>query len=72
MGIQTGSETFLAKTLVQNKPPSFRIDGMTVTKDVLDCFDIDEIDLAALFFQPGYLTISSVVDEIGEHLYVLG
>ena len=69
---ETGTPSFLVRTLARRGVGSVDLDGMRGTQDLLSVFDVDEIEPAALLFQTGYLTIRDEEDFDGEPLYRLG
>ena len=69
---ETGSPTFLIDTLLQRGVPSIDLDGMTTTEALLSSFDINKMDIEALLFQTGYLTILSEENRGGRIRYRLG
>ena len=54
---QTGTPSFLIKTLLAHDIPIADVDGRVVNEDRLSAFDVDRIAPEALLFQTGYLTI---------------
>ena len=56
--IETGTPTFLVKTLFKRKVSSLDLEHMTGSEELLAKFDVDEIGTEALLFQTGYLTIT--------------
>ena len=60
----TGTPTFLMKLLKQKTFYLPNIENSSLTKKQMGEFDIDQIDLSALLFQTGYLSIKSV-QEVG-------
>ena len=69
---ETGTPTFLIKTLVERGTVSPSLDGMLGTSALLSKFDVDAMATEALLFQTGYLTIAGVEDLGGRPLYRLG
>ena len=69
---ETGTPAFLVKTLMNRQLPSFKLDGMLASEDLLASFDIEEITPEALLFQTGYLTIVNKEQQMGETYYRLG
>lgn len=53
----TGTPTFLLKLLRAREFSSIDLDGLTIKRDLLDKYEIDDIDIPVLLFQTGYLTI---------------
>ena len=69
---ETGTPTFLIKTLVERGTVSPSLDGMLGSNALLSKFDVDAIATEALLFQTGYLTVAGVEDLGGRPLYRLG
>ena len=69
---ETGTPTFLIKTLVERGTVSPSLDGMLGTSALLSKFDVDAMATEALLFQTGYLTVVGVEDLGGRPLYRLG
>ncbi len=69
---ETGTPTFLIKTLFKRHISSLKLDEMMGSNDLLSTFDVDEIATEALLFQTGYLTITSEENLGGKSLYWLG
>ena len=69
---ETGTPTFLIKTLVERGTVSPSLDGMLGTSALLSKFDVDAMATEALLFQTGYLTVAGVEDLGGRPLYRLG
>lgn len=68
----TGTPTFLIKLIEQNNYFLPNLTNVTVGKELLDSFDIDNIDLEVIFYQAGYLTITSQeIDEDEDIIYQL-
>ena len=59
---ETGTPSFLVKTLAKRGVGSVDLDGMSGTETLLSAFDVDVIEPEALLFQTGYLTITHVED----------
>jgi hypothetical protein len=68
----SGTPTFLIKLISEQQLPVAEFENMVVSDFVLESFDIDRIELTALLYQTGYLTIKHryVVD--GSARYELG
>lgn len=56
----TGTPTFLVKFIKEYKVDVRRIDNHNANKLIFDSFDIERINVFALLFQTGYLTIKEV------------
>ena len=69
---ETGTPTFLVKTLARRGVPSPRLDGMLATEELLSTFDVGDIATEALLFQTGYLTLLGREDRGGKRFYRLG
>ena len=69
---ETGTPTFLVKTLVGREVPSPALDGMLATDKLLGTFDVGRIATEALLFQTGYLTIRNRENRGGKQFYRLG
>ena len=54
----TGAPTYLYRLLEANDYPVMKLDGEQIEKSELTQFDVQDIDLRALMFQSGYLTIA--------------
>lgn len=53
----TGTPTFLIKLIEQNNYFLPNLANLTIGDEILDSFDIDNIDLEVILYQAGYLTI---------------
>ncbi len=69
---ETGTPSFLVKTLTSRGLGSIDLDGMRGTSALLSAFDVDDIEPEALLFQTGYLTIRDEADMGGSPLYLMG
>ena len=69
---ETGSPTFLVKTLVERKVAAPSLEDGVAGEDLLSAFDVDDVATEALLFQTGYLTIVGEEDAGGEPMYRLG
>ena len=69
---ETGSPSFLVRTLVDRRVTSLALEKMVGTEDLLSRFDVDEIATEALLFQTGYLTILEQKNLGGKSFYRLG
>ncbi len=54
---RSGTPTYLYRLIRERNYPLMEFDGGTVTKEQLVQFDVGDIDLRALMFQSGYLTV---------------
>ena len=62
---ETGTPSFLTKLLTERCVPAISLDGLRVSKALLNTFDVGRIAPEALLFQTGYLTIGE--REFGEN-----
>ncbi len=69
---ETGTPTFLVRTLLSRGIGSISLDGMVSSGELLSSFDIQDIAPEALLFQTGYLTITEETNLSGKTLYRLG
>ena len=69
---QTGTPSFLIKTLVGRGVPTPSLDGMVTTDELLSTFDVGDIATEALLFQTGYLTIVGEEWDDEDQYYRLG
>jgi hypothetical protein len=70
---ETGSPSFLIKLFQQNRYFLPDLEDIEVGEEILDSFDIENIDPITLLFQSGYLTIDKVIrvaDEIAYRLTI--
>jgi Holliday junction resolvase-like predicted endonuclease len=56
----TGTPTFLIKLIEKNNYFLPKLSNLVVGKNLLDSFDIENIDLEVILYQSGYLTIDKV------------
>lgn len=62
----TGTPTFLIKLIEKNNYFLPNLANLTVGKEILDSFDIDNIDLEVILYQAGYLTIEKrTIEDMG-------
>lgn len=62
----SGTPTYLIKLIEKNNYFLPKLSNLTVGEELLDSFDIDNIQLEVILYQAGYLTIESVeVEELG-------
>ena len=62
----TGTPTFLIKLIEKNNYFLPNLANITVGKEILDSFDIDNIDLEVILYQAGYLTIDKrIIEDMG-------
>jgi len=69
---ETGTPSFLIRTLAERRIGSPSLDGMLGSSALLSKFDVDDMATEALLFQTGYLTIAGVEDLGGSPVYRLG
>ena len=58
----SGTPTFLIKLIEQNNYFLPKLSNLTIGKEILDSFDIDNIKLEVILYQAGYLTIEKVYE----------
>ena len=59
----TGTPTFLIKLIEKNNYFLPKLANLTVGKELLDSFDIDNIELEVILYQAGYLTIDKMIEK---------
>ena len=59
----TGTPTFLIKLIEKNHYFLPNLANLTVGEEILDSFDIDNIDLEVILYQAGYLTIEKMIEK---------
>ena len=69
---ETGTPSFLIRTLSERGIGSPSLDGMLGSSALLSKFDVDDMATEALLFQTGYLTIAGENDLGGSPLFRLG
>ena len=69
---ETGTPTFLVRTLAERRVHAATLDGMLASRKLLGTFDVGRIATDALLFQTGYLTVAGVETEGGRKFYRLG
>ncbi|MCX6583689.1 MAG: AAA family ATPase [Candidatus Aminicenantes bacterium] len=67
----SGTPTFLIQLIRRNKSEIREFENLTVENYTFDSYDIENIDIAALLFQTGYLTIKKITIENREETYHL-
>jgi hypothetical protein len=55
---ETGNPSFLIKMFRKNRYFLPSLEGLTVTEEILEAFDIESINPVTLLFQSGYLTVA--------------
>ena len=68
---ETGTPTFLVKTLIEHDVSTANLDGMLVTEDSLGKFDVDSIAPEALFSRPATSPLASERLGAGQRRYRL-
>ncbi len=69
---QTGNPSFLIEKLKEESHYIPELENTFISEEALEAFDVEYIDLRALLWQTGYLTIKEKLrDEIGANLYKL-
>ncbi len=68
---QTATPTYLLSLIVNQRVNPLTLDNLEIDESLLAKFDIDMIDLRALMFQSGYLTIAEAKVETGVVRYQL-
>jgi hypothetical protein len=69
---KTGTPSFLIKLIKDKKYDVTQLENKIVKKNILEKFDIEEINIEALMFQTGYLTIKEVYQKEYGQEYKLG
>jgi hypothetical protein len=67
----TGTPTFLIKLIKSQQIELMEFESLAVTTFTFDSYDIENMDIAALLFQTGYLTIKKITIEDEEKTYEL-
>jgi hypothetical protein len=67
----SGTPTFLLKTIAEKQAPIAEFERLIVGNSVLESFDVDYMELEALLFQTGYLTIKRSYELDGSRRYEL-
>jgi hypothetical protein len=67
----TGTPTFLIKLIKEMETEITDFENKQIAEIVLDSFDIDHMNLFAVLFQTGYLTVTEVKNEDGFTQYTL-
>ena len=67
----TGTPTFLIDLIKTQKYYLPELEIQEVAESVMDSFDIDQLNIVAILFQSGYLTIQSVLEKHGKIRYRL-
>jgi hypothetical protein len=59
----SGTPTFLIKLIQKNNYFLPKLSNVVVGEEILDSFDIDNIELEVILYQAGYLTIDKVIEK---------
>ncbi len=59
----SGTPTFLIKLIEQNRYFLPKLSNITVGKQILESFDIENIDFEVILYQAGYLTIETMIEK---------
>jgi hypothetical protein len=68
----TATPTFLIKLLRRSHIPAYDLEKVSADGKLLDSADVNNINVFALLFQTGYLTIKEVQTSAGRQRYTLG
>ena len=69
---QTGNPSFLIEKLKEENYYIPELENALISEEALEAFDVEYIDIRALLWQTGYLTIKErLTDETGSNLYKL-
>ena len=68
---ETGSPTFLFRMMMERRVSPLELENLTTDSRQLSRFDVDDIDIKALLFQTGYLTITAEERRGPRTLYTL-
>ncbi|WP_061547275.1 ATP-binding protein [Cylindrospermopsis raciborskii] len=69
---ETGSPSFLLKLFQKEQYFLPNLEGIQVTEEILDSFDVEQINPVTLLFQSGYLTIKNTFTDINQMVFCLG
>jgi hypothetical protein len=67
----TGTPTFLLKIIAEKQAPLAELENLVTSHSVLESFDIENIELEALLFQTGYITIKDSYELDGSRRFVM-
>jgi hypothetical protein len=67
----TGTPTFLIKRIKSQRGQPMEYESLPVKRYTFDSYDIETMDIAALLFQTGYLTIKQIILDDNEKIYRL-
>jgi hypothetical protein len=68
---ETGNPSFLIEILKQGKHYLPDLENIEVSREVLNAFDVEQIDIVALLWQTGYLTFDKKIQLLDEMNYKL-
>ena len=68
---ETGSPTFLFRMMMEREVSPLELEKLTTDTRQISSFDVDDIDIEALLFQTGYLTITAEERRGPRTLYTL-
>ncbi len=68
---QSGTPTYLYRLIRERHYPLMELDGGTINREQLTRFDVGDIDLRALMFQSGYLTVGERRRDDPDTIYTL-
>ncbi len=68
---QSGTPTYLYRLIRERHYPLMELDGGTINREQLTRFDVGDIDLRALMFQSGYLTVGEQRRDDPDTIYTL-
>ncbi len=68
---ETGTPTFLIKFLLNRYFDTTSMENVKASEDILSSFDVDNIEISAMLFQPGYLTIKDCEEALDGVIYTL-
>jgi hypothetical protein len=68
---QTGTPSFLVKLLKDRNYNVLEFENLKVGENILNSFDIDDLEVETIMFQSGYLTIKDVKRKGAKNIYTL-
>ena len=68
---ETGSPTFLVKLFQNNRYFLPNLEGLEVTEEILESFEVERINPVTLLFQSGYLTIERTFTYMDRYMFRL-
>jgi hypothetical protein len=63
---KTGTPTFLIQSLQERN--LFNLNDLSVSGSLLESYDLENLDVRAMLFQTGYLTIKKIDNQVGQYL----